>query len=642
MYARSSRRPSAALLLAGAALLGALPLRAQTATADPILARLPAGATNLLILRDPMPVVEAVLRAPALAKVADATADAQRQLFGTALQPAALSRQIDLFADFVPVEVVLAAPPATVNAIADALRATVAGWMLLSARGADPALQGDLRTTIAAALADLPAPAVLGWVRARSERVADRWFEALAGVLDGARDPSLSVTVGDDDIAFELAPAQLAGGQLPRLLQNLQVDAAALDALRIPVRIEQRGAVLELRVGAPRNAPLAADSLGPLWRPGPDQLVFVHADWKDGQDRLFESWDLFEAGAEELPDAMWEVTTRVSETLGQLTDMAPRLAMRVGAGGGLRWDIDHYYDDDYVVELEPLPPELLRMADPDEGSVGLSSMPFDFVLAAVVEGAMSRMAQRANRTTREVFDYVQEHGGDLLDYLYGDESSVFDAGTASLTRGAALRSLTVPGVGTLRDLPFVATAVVAVAEDEAAGTGFVDAVSAHVGKLLGEHGAVKWSAADLGFSAPTRTLDVQGLLPAIAALELDADFAPHHVQRGALMILSTDPALTRDLLARLDGQAKAALPIANPASWSHMRGDQVGGMLAGLATWIDAVGGALGDDSAAQWSPALRALGEACGEIAYFENTTSIDGQTIRDRGHIALRRDGR
>src|SRR5262245_55852408 len=76
---------------------------------DPILARLPADTTNLVVIRDPLPHVNALLGSPPLREVFEKSAELQQELFGRRFDPVSLRALIAQFATFVPTETVVAA-----------------------------------------------------------------------------------------------------------------------------------------------------------------------------------------------------------------------------------------------------------------------------------------------------------------------------------------------------------------------------------------------------------------------------------------------------------------------------------------------------------------------------------------------------
>lgn len=114
------------------------PLLAQQG--DPILQQLPHDANNLLVIRDPLPHLDAALASPALAELMSSTASLQRELFGAEVpvSPEQLRGLLGTVREFVPTELVLATTPASQMSLARLLRGAldVALIQMLSGTGA--------------------------------------------------------------------------------------------------------------------------------------------------------------------------------------------------------------------------------------------------------------------------------------------------------------------------------------------------------------------------------------------------------------------------------------------------------------------------------------------------------------------------
>src|SRR5262245_31842419 len=215
----------APMLRAHTLLAVALPIAAATAqTSASILDRLPKDATNLLVVRDPLPYVDAVLASPELRAAAAATAELQSELVGFELDPARLAKMLQPFRDFVPTEVVIATTPAAAREIVRMAMAAMYGGVLTQG---GRALAGELATTLTSELTTglqtLRPPTVSGWVRFRTERMASRLFDQIGDALTAAGE-GIERAGEADRMVVTIHPAQVAGGLLATLLRAVAVD----------------------------------------------------------------------------------------------------------------------------------------------------------------------------------------------------------------------------------------------------------------------------------------------------------------------------------------------------------------------------------------------------------------------------------
>src|SRR5262245_33276127 len=380
------------LLRAGALLAVALPILANaTATAQTsasILDRLPKDATNLFVVRDPLPYVDAVLASPELRAAVAATAELQAQLVGFELDPARLAKMLQPFRDFVPSEVVLATTPAAAREIVRGLAAAIhAGLLTQAGRGLDAATRAPVTAAITAALRDLRVPVVSGWIRFRTERMASRLFDQVGELLTDA--PGIEHSGEGDRLVVTIHPARVADGQLAALLRAVDVDPAPLAALAPRLVLEQRGATLAFELGTPAPAPLRAATLGPLWRDDPAQVAFFHTDCEDAMDDLAAIAELI--GSIKWPRSASGGATALQALIDKLGDVMPHQATSVCLDNGVvlttEADLGDEADEELFEALGFVPPpeQLRRCIDPADGPFALAGLTLDFALATAVE-----------------------------------------------------------------------------------------------------------------------------------------------------------------------------------------------------------------------------------------------------------------
>jgi hypothetical protein len=615
--------------------LALAPVAAQDG--DPILRQLPADATNLIVVRDPMPHVDAILESAELRAVTEAVGPLLREELGFDVAPAALKRQLALFTDLVPTEIVVAASPATALSLANMVRA---GQTALSLefdqdagkiRASMPTGESVHLEALAKALAAVTAPSLVAWVRVRNERVAERWFDQCADLLAKGkeREPELRVEVDGPSLRVRVQPAKVRGGLLAQHLRGLGLGDEALApllALEFQATLEQDGACLRLRLGEPAPPPLAAGKLGRLWRPGNAQWMFGQIDFEAAQEVLATVVESDEVAA---PAAMSAPLIAFRAFLQGAVDAGPRVHAAIDIDRGIVRTTEHDFGDAIDdVDYEPAPQELVRCLRPEDGPFLLTSLPLDALLVGVHQEVLDQLASRANRRGGLLaFAAIRDRGAALFDYLGSEDSAVFETGAAIVTRAAACRRLRA-GEYTLPALPFCAVAVIAVAEDADTASGFVDRTTQLLAEALGAEGKALWAPADLGLGVPTRSLQWQKFTP--AGFELDADFAPHAAQSHDVLILSTDLALTRELLARIEGRDQAVTPGPRTIGWTRASGEHIASAIGGARSWVEALNtaGALHADAAL---PVLTALESLARQFDRYEGLLEFDGTWLRE-----------
>jgi hypothetical protein len=624
------------LLRAGALLAVVLPILANATAQTPasILDRLPKDATNLLVVRDPLPYVDAVLGSPELRAAATATAELQAELVGFELDPARLAKMLQPFRDFVPAEVVLATTPKASREIVRGLAAAIhTGLLTQAGRGLDAKSRASLTAAITAALQDLQVPVVSGWIRFRTERMASRLFDQVGELLEGAA--GIERSGEGDRLVVTIHPALVADGQLASLLRAAGVDPAPLAALAPRLVLEQRGALLAVELATPAPGPLPAAQLGPLWREDPAQVVFFHTDCDDALDDLPAISELI-AGIE-WPRSASGAATALQALIDKLDTVLPHQATSVCLDNGIvlttEADLGEEVDEELLEDLGLVqPPELLRRCiDPDEGPFALAGLTLDFALATAIEAAINRVAQRA--TTREVeqgLELMRRRSAELREYLQSEDSAVFQPGLAVVTRAASP-----PAAGTAAGaLPFGAIAMVALTEDAAAGKRFVERMCELIARAAGGSADGVLQDKDLGLGAPTKVFALPPV-PLPRGVAWPSQFQPHWLQRGELMVLSTDVGLSRALLARIDAPQTpgAAAPAPRAILWQSYRGDHVAAVLTGVAAWTDALW-----PDAKGGSAALRALAALAAQVESFDAHEVLEDARYRSIEAMRLR----
>jgi hypothetical protein len=564
-------------------------------------------------------------------------------MFGRSFQAPALLRQIGLFAAFIPKEVVVAAPPESLTQFANLSTAMLAGWLSLMSEPAEK--DEELQRILGERLAALREPQLTAWLRLRDERTAESWFDAvLEAMTPEALDAmglaeAIEVETEDQQIRLRLRPDAINGGAMRRALAMVGQQEDALAGLAMTATLTQDGDRLALQLGTPKKAPLSRAALDADWQPGPNQLLYGRLDMPDAVELFMAANDLLVDRLDAMDSLPDEDMVRVSELLTRLAELAPRSTTRLALDDGLLWTLVEEFGDEDEIELAAPPAEIVRCLDPKSTSFMLSALQFDMLLVGMWQYLLSETAQRVDRPEfMRLYDWFTVDAQGLMEFVFSDESSVFGPGCAVVASGGRLRTADL-GAMKLRDLPFPSYAVLANADDDAAGTAFVDRCTGLLAEALGIESPPQWEDADLGFGVKTRTLPWSGLAEAVGASGLDVDFQPHHVQIGSFLLLSTDPKLTRDLLARQKAAATVESPKDNLIAWSWATGEQYREVTVGAEAWMAQLEGAMGASFPGEEIRAgLRILAGLLGMFESFETTVVFERGAMRDVTHLRLR----
>lgn len=590
---------------------------------DPILVRLSAETANVVVVRDPLPVLEQLLASPVVAKLLEDTAPLQRRTIGRVFDAATLQRQLALVAPMIPIEIVIAAPTRTLDRLSHAapLFACCTVLQIMARAKVDDAEKlSPIRSAARQHLEQLDGMPLQAWVRARDERTAEGWFDALAEALPArAKELGLEATVTGERIVLRGEPLAPGTGAR-RALDGAGVDTTTAPVVSVDAMIEQRGAVIELNVGRLAPPPCAAARLGQSWTNDRDVLLFARSEVGDGAAYLTGAYDAIAAlGGVELAAGDTALMLRLVEFLQRVDAVTEDQTATLRVARGLELTLETPCDAGANAG-EAVPAVLLRLAAADEPSF-VTVDTLDVVLASWLSWIVGGVIPAGAR------------GEPLEQFLDDEASAVFAPGVAVIARSAAMRGRK----GRPEPLPFAALALVARPKSAEDAAGFMQQATAHVATMVRGSADGVWREQDLGLPVRAQVLQLDHVWPAHAEHQMDWDFVPHWFVAHGLLVVSTDPALSKELLAR----AGAASAAAEPGTVVHERLALRG------ASIHDAMTGAL------RWSPLLAELApeqtersvetwQACRAAASVVEAIELGAQTRggvrRDRFTLRLR----
>lgn len=596
-----------------------LPTTLPAQQPDPILARLSAEAANVLVVRDVLPALEQALAAPAIAQFLAATAAVQRDAFGTAYDAAALRRQLGLFAPLVPQEIVLAAPARTLDHLTHAASLFVCASVLqMLGRAGEPdgELAAAVRATAEFALGEIGELPLQGWIVLRHERTAEQWFDTAARAVEqAARRIGFAVTAGDGRLELRGRPFGEAS-PIRAELAALGIDVARAPAWELHAVLEQQGPNLSLLIGN-LAAPPCRVALPPGSTSGSSlPLLVLRTEPTDARADVGEVWEHLAAlGSVDLADGDGMLMLRLVRFLGQADGLARQVAAALRVDQGLLWVQEEQGDADAGHELVSAPKALQRCAAAADGPFLISGETLDVMLLTLL-GVVD-----------EVWSAFGDGlvGGELaavLEYLEGDESALFAPGVLLVASPmVADRELTLPAV-----------ALVAPVLAPGDGAAFLATLGARLADDFGLDRDL-WQPADLGLGVPAQALRPGSIAPELARL-LGKDVVPHWCESSGWLVVATDPALTKGLLAQLhgDGAAPPGRPLLRHFA---CRGDAIAAACRAAAKWAPLVGGP-GDD-ALDWPTLFGAFADLAAGVAAVELTSEADGEVLRTRFAVRL-----
>lgn len=588
---------------------------------DPVLARLPANASNVLVVRDLLPPVEALLRTPQVVELLAATTELQERTFGTSFSAQGLRKQLQLVRDFVPVRAGLGVDAGSIDGMVELGRAALFATVLLAAgekvEEARPAL-ASMREQCQEALTKLRSPNGLVFAELRDERVAEAWFgRAVKLAASMGTDPAVDVVEADASLTVSFDMFALGNGRLRKQLAASGVELPPERTLPIVLRLEQRGAELVLRVGEPATGPLVASSLGQHWSTDPAQVLFSRIDLSALATAAADAEERVTAIAEHV-SALQSHARMVQAFQLQSEEMATPVtgAVRIADGVAFVSDSDLGADAQH---LEAPPARLLRCVRPDEGPFQVSSLPLPILASATLAEAKQRLARKGGSAA-------------LVDALFAgfDDAAALDVfgwGTVVVSRKAAFRSA--PGWQG-GPMPFASVAVLGVLEEGEDGEAFLRELLLRCGDAVDSDGPV-CRQQDVGLGVPTQVLRLE-LLPAPFGAGVDADWSPHWFVVDGILVISSDVAWSKELIARLRGDGAVQLPAGRVVDWSMWQSDHLAATCEGLTKWFSVMAAAkpFVEDFMAIAAAAIRAVDR-------FEWISELDGALLRTRLELRL-----
>lgn len=616
---RQDEQVKITLLASFMALGAAASLPAQVS--DPSLAQLPANASNVLVVRDMLPPVEALLRTPQVAELLLATADLQQRTLGRSFSGPELLKQLQLVRAFVPLRAAFGIDAASIDGLVELGRVGLLDTVLRVAdrqEGVAASTLAVLRESCQSALTKLRPPSGVVVVELRDERLAESWLDsALELARSMAADPAITVAEADAAVTVRFDVFALDDGRLRKQLAASGVELPKDLTLPIDLHLEQRGGELSLRIGEPAAGPLAADSLGEQWRDDATQVLFSRFDLSAVAPALADEAARVRMLTEDVP-SLQSFATKVAALQVQMEELALPSTGSVRLADGI--DFVSESDLGEGAEAFEAPPEgLLRCVRPDDGPFQVSSLPLPILLAA----ALAEVKQRLGRKGQSL---------DLLDALFegfdDDEAlEVFGWGAVMVSRKAAFRGA--PG-WQAGPLPFASVAVLGVLEDGADCDAFLRELMVRCGDAIGGDRPV-FQERDVGLGVPTHLLRLD-LMPAPFGPEVDADWSPHWFVVDDVLVLSTDVGWSRELIGRLRGESALQLPGGRVINWSLWQSEHLAACLEAVAQWVSVLGEAKPflADFMAVGAAAVRA-------IERFEWISELAGTKLRTRLELRL-----
>ena len=602
---------------------------------DPILQRLPADTAQLLVIRDPLPRIEAILAAPGVREMLAGSADLQRELNGMAMDAAALSRQLGLFRNLIPTEIVVAAPP---TAGTDLLRigytAVCVAVLQAIGKNADKDLIDNATTACQQCVDALRPPELTGWVTTRDERTAESWFDSIADwagklpLMDG-----LEIDFADSRITARIRPFDLHLGMLRSQLGRFGVKVPADRTFQIDAVLEQSGNRLQLRVGDPGKGQAPVERMGAQWLP--EALVYLRHDVGDGEVLVVEAAQLISQALDaDLEEQAAELLLRVMAAVERLLVLGPVTTASLVVGETTAWTVEADMGED-LPDDEPSA-ATLRALTPESGPFLLTEMTADMALLSLYEEFETRAMQRADRAgSMELFEWLGTHLSGAVDYLGSEESSVFQPGTLVSVRSAGFRGCKAMAIG---EMPFFSVTMIAKVADAASGRQFVETLTARLAEASGVDPKKVWAEADLGVGEPTFAFAWE-LIPGFADLGLDADLRPHWLIVDDHLLFGTDPAGSKAMVARMRGTATTPLPATSTFAWMVAEGKHLSAAGRGIAAWAQALAGRGANRGEAELT---RRVGEMVAALMHlverYESHTTVDGSVMRERTILRAR----
>ncbi|HEU4418239.1 MAG TPA: hypothetical protein VFT55_04830, partial [Planctomycetota bacterium] len=454
------------------------------------------------------------------------------------------------------------------------------------------------------------------WVRTRDERTAENWFDAIADTLRKRADAlGLSVKVEDSHIDVRVTPFA-AGAPLRQRLVEVGFDVAKAPANELSAVIEQQGTRLSLSFGTLAPGPCPAARFGDQWR-ATSSLLFGRTEVSDAKASFTAAYRGIAALGKAQGETA-ELMMRLLGFLGRIDALCATQIVSLSCDHGIAWTHATRVSVG-AADIDTVPPRLLRLFGEGE-PVFVTSDTLDVVL----EGLLESVAEGELPTSAP--------GRPLADFLEGDDASVFAPGVAVAVRATTMRGT---ADGTRAPLPFAAVALVAPVKTPADASPFVREVTKHIAAMVRGSGDV-WRERELGLGVTTHALALDVVAPVLVQRELDRDFQPHWFVAGDLLVVSTDPSWSKDLLARVRGDGPGRAP-AGLVRRVFARGATVAEYAAGMKLWVPVVSGFL-DERADERVPVFDAIQAVISLVESVEMRAEFAGGTLRSTAMLRLR----
>ncbi|MDA0374007.1 MAG: hypothetical protein O2865_09475 [Planctomycetota bacterium] len=623
--------------LAFLGLAAALPAQEQGSLA----ALAPQGLPNFVYVGDVMPHIKALLTSERLdeawKEMAPGLATIEPSLRGVA--PRSFLGPLELFEAQVPVEIAMSFPERTMvdyGALLHGGLALAFGYMVVDQGGIDePALDG-FRDLAAELFNDVGVPAFHLAVRARSERIAEGWFDAALDMLESlAVVEGMQVVVEDQSFRVQVLLGDLldspvvgpggmfgmadASGVLPADHGATEQIRAWLGSLEVTAQLTQRGDVLELRVG---DLP-AGDQEGTSAGRTVSADTMLQVEWESAGFLPYAegAYDMvFEFGDETMdfldmvaPGQYWSLL----DTLTEMSATAPTGASRIDVTDGeIVLDLVEGLEEEGFVPprlqdtgIEDYIPEDLAMSTAssfwtlDEFVL----VQFDEILVSLYDLSVDLWEQGFEDASDEIdvwAAYFEDDLAEVHEFFEGEDSAYFAEGTVVM-------------VEKMEDGSTPAVAMVGLPYGRDEGEDFVAELAEIIRNIDGSEASAETFLAAVEDGIEAIVFDVPGfdVTPETFA---EAEFAPHAVFVGDALVLSTSPAFTRRILAA-KGDAGDPAWGARTAQF-HTTGEQVGRMMAAVVSPL------LGDSREGRRGRALvRALQVGLGMIESID-VVDVDG----------------
>ncbi len=600
---RVHRRLAAAF--ATVCLLG--PTAAQTP-----LSTLPAGFDSVLVVRDVLPSLQAALESEALQTALIELPFLSDRLAGAGVNVEVLRAALHLYERQIPREVVVAAPPQAITAVAHLWGAFMA--LVVLSTDTDDDVVADRLEAHVTALADLM---LVGHVRLRDEATAKRWFGLVTDTLDALPvDDALSIATTGDTLEVSIEPLRLGDGRLLARI-GLADLPAKLPLLRWALKLERDGPMLTIRVGPGAPGELDAATLGHLWRNTPEQLFFARLNAAAAATVL----DDVETFMEENEDAIDDLVEReprlrlmlesLSTRFSDLDPMTTQVLNLTARGLELLDNTEFAMSGD----LPALPPSgMLGYVDPELTAFGAANLDLDLLANVLLEQWRDQIVARAARAEMAKKDAFAVRALTFFDaallplqeFFAGEASACFAAGTLLVLEGTSeVASITVTSpagevTATHAGMRLPAFAMLGRLAEGADPWQFAQACSVNALAALGPvDKPLLLTEVDLGLGVPTRVVPWAAWSWGGRSVTLAGDVQPHWFVHAGSLAFSSSPTLSRRLLARHG--AKNVAPPTGVVGWWRCSG-------AALAQAVDHLAAtvlALADPTQAQLRAAL-------------------------------------